>query len=302
MVWVGLAMAAALFYLGFVCWISSRISFTHFPTPRSLSTSEVQDVIANAQVRKFRFRLFQGASGARALSGDLLENGKMTPFVAPAENSTVALLGETGIGYETKTEDRNTLRRITHTAWWAQRLLNPLCCFILVAGSVTLLRGNHDRQTGSHAVTDLRNERRVDKAFAALAACGMVALAVFRGVTTEWSVRTILAYQVPAIVAQHKNARFEVFEYMDGSRKLWISDVHTPDFIAPANDSTLGALTHAGCSYQTYVAGVAGLPGPSQFNSALWISALIAGAASLLWWAVRRQPVLPLHLQGAGTI
>jgi len=301
-VWVGLAMAAALFYLGLVCWISSRISFTHFPKPRSLSTSEVQDVIANAQVRKFRFRLFQGASGARTLSGDLLENGKMTPFVAPAENSTVVLLGEKGIGYETKTEDRNTLRRITHTAWWAQRLLNPFCCFILVAGAVTLLRGNHNRQTGSHAVTDLRNERRVDRAFATLAACGMVVLAIFRGVTTEWSVRTILAYQVPAVVAQHKNARFEVFEYMDGSRKLWISDVHAPDFIAPANESTLGTLTRAGCTYQTYVAGVAGLPGPSQFNSALWIIALAAGAASLFWCAAKRRPVLPLPIQGAETI
>jgi RNA polymerase sigma factor (sigma-70 family) len=301
-IWAALAMTVALVYLGFFCWISSLSSPMHFPKPRSVSTSEVQTLIANSQVRKFRFRLFQSARGARTLSGDLLENGKMTPFVAPAEDSTMALLAEKGIGYETNIENRDSPRfHMTHAGWWSERLLNPFCCFLLVAGAVTLLRGSHNHQSGPHSITDLRNERRVDKAFAALAACGMVALAVFRGVTTDWKVRTILGYQVPAIVAQHKDARFEVFEYMDGSRRLWISDVHTPDFIAPANESTLETLTREGITYQTYVAGVAGIPGPSQSISVLWILALTAGASSLFWWAVKSRPVLPLRIQGTGT-
>jgi len=141
----------------------------------------------------------------------------------------------------------------------------------------------------------------VDKAFAALAACGMVALAVFRGVTTDWKVRTILGYQVPAIVAQHKDARFEVFEYMDGSRKLWISDHRTPDFIAPANESTLEELTRQGITCQTYVAGLAGLPGPSRSSSVLWILALTAGAGGLFWWALKCRPV-PFRIQDEGLI
>jgi RNA polymerase sigma factor (sigma-70 family) len=304
-IWAALAMTVALVYLGFFCWYSSVISLslTHFPKPRFVSTTEVQSLIANSQVRKFRFRLFQNASGARTLSGDLLENGKMNPFVAPAENSTVDLLAEKGVSYETKIEGRDSPHfSMTQAGWLAERLLNPFCCFILVAGAVTLLRGSHNRESGPHSITDLRNERRVDKAFAALAACGMVALAVFRGVTTDWKVRTISAYQVPAIVAQHKNARFEVFEYRDGSRKLWVSDLRTPDFIAPANESTLGVLTRQDITYQTYVAGMAGLPGPSQSISVLWILALTAGAGTLFLWAVKSRPVSPSRIQSPGTI
>jgi len=302
-IWAVLAMAVALVYLGLVCWISSLRSPMHFPKTRYVSTSEVQSLIANSQVRKFRFRLFQSASGARTLGGDLLENGKMSPFVAPAEDSTMALLAEKDISYETKIENRDSPHfSMTHAGWWSRRLLGPFCCFILVAGGVTLLRGSHNRQSAPHPITDLRNERRVDKAFAALAACGMVALAVFRGVTTDWKVRTISAYQVPAIVAQHKNARFEVFEYRDGSRKLWVSDLRTPDFIAPANESTLGVLTRQDITYQTYVAGMAGLPGPSQSISVLWILALTAGAGTLFLWAVKSRPVSPSRIQSPGTI
>jgi RNA polymerase sigma factor (sigma-70 family) len=302
-IWAALAMTVALVYLGFFCWISSLSSPVHFPKTRYVSTTEVQSLIANSQVRKFRFRLFQSARGARTLSGDLLENGKMTPFVAPAEDSTMALLAEKGISYETNIENRDSPRfNMTRAGWWCERLLSPFCCFILVAGAVTLLRGSHNRQSGAHSITDLRNERRVDKAFAALAACGMVALAVFRGVTTDWKVRTISAYQVPAIVAQHKNARFEVFEYRDGSRKLWVSDLRTPDFIAPANESTLGVLTRQDITYQTYVAGMAGLPGPSQSISVLWILALTAGAGTLFLWAVKSRPVSPSRIQSPGTI
>jgi RNA polymerase sigma factor (sigma-70 family) len=302
-IWVMLAMTSAIAYLGFMYWAYGRVSSMHFPKPRYVSTSEVQSLIANSQVRKFRFRLFQSARGARTLSGDLLENGKVTPFVAPAENSTMALLAEKGISYETTIENQDPRRlKLTYVGWWAQRLLNPFSCFILVAGAVTLLRGSHNRESGPHFITDLRNERRVDKSFAALAACGMVALAVFRGVTTDWKVRTISAWQVPAIVAQHKNARFEVFEYMDGSRKLWISDLHTPDFIAPANESTLEELTRQGITYQTCVAGIAGLPGPSPSISVLWILALTAGAGILFLWAVKSRPVSPSRIQSSGTI
>jgi hypothetical protein len=136
-----------------------------------------------------------------------------------------------------------------------------------------------------------RNERRVDKAFAALAACGMAAVAVLLGLTTDWKVRRVVPDQVPGIIAQHKNARFEIFEYMDGSRKLWISDLRSPDFIAPADESTLGLLTRQGVTYQTYLAAKIGRPRPSQSTSALGILVLAAAAGSLLWWVVKSRPI-----------
>jgi hypothetical protein len=158
----------------------------------------------------------------------------------------------------------------------------------------------------------------VDKAFAALAACGMVALAVWLGLTTDWKVRRVAADQVPGIIAQHKNARFEVFEYRDGSRKLWISDLRSPDFIAPADESTLGRLTREGITYQTRLAEIhgwwyrhpsmlgtssaqphpssSGRPGPSQSTSALGILVLAAAAGSVLWWVMKRKPFAMPHV------
>lgn len=300
-VWVALAMTVAIAYLAVVCWSYSLMSPARFGKMRYLSTSEIQSALANPQVGKFRFRLFQSASGARTLSGDLLQNAKMSPFIAPAESSTMTLLAEKGISVETKMEGRDFPGGQTYIGWWSRRLLEPFCCFILVAGAVTLLRGSRNHRPAPHPAIDLKTERRVDKAFAAFAACGLVALAVFRGVSTDWKVRTIAAYQVPAISAQHKNARFEVFEYPDGSRKLWISDLRTPDFIAPATGPALEALTRQGIACQTYVAGKAGIPGPSRSSSVLWILALAAGAGGLFWWAVKSRPVSPSSLQAAAS-
>jgi hypothetical protein len=152
----------------------------------------------------------------------------------------------------------------------------------------------------------------VDKAFAALAACGMVTLAVLLGLTTNWKVHRVAADQVPGIIAQHKNARFEVFEYRDGSRKLWISDLRSPDFIAPADESTLGLLTRQGITYQTYLADIgwwyrhtsmigtssaqpklssSGRPGLSQSTSVLAILGLAVAAGSVLWWVTKSRPI-----------
>jgi hypothetical protein len=141
----------------------------------------------------------------------------------------------------------------------------------------------------------------------------MVAVAVLLGLTTDWKVRRVAADQVPGIIAQHKNARFEVFEYRDGSRKLWISDLRSPDFIAPADQSTLGLLMRQGITYQTRLAEIdrwwyrhpsmlgtssaqphassSGRPGLSQSTSALGIVVLAAAAGSVLWWVVKRRPI-----------
>ncbi len=154
----------------------------------------------------------------------------------------------------------------------------------------------------------------MDKAFAALAACGMVALAVLLGLTTDGKVRRVAADQVPGIIARHKNARFEVFEYRDGSRKLWISDLRSPDFIAPADESTLGLLTRQGITYQTCLADIdgwlyghpsmfgtssahqphpsnSGRPGLSQSTSALGILVLAAAAGGVLWRVTKSRSI-----------
>ncbi len=42
-IWVMLAMIAAIFYLGWMCWIYSHMSPSHLPQTRFLSSSEIQD-------------------------------------------------------------------------------------------------------------------------------------------------------------------------------------------------------------------------------------------------------------------
>jgi len=316
--WVMLAMTAALVCLAVFFLIASASSRIHIPQAQYLSTAEVQNLIANSKGRDIEFSLTQLRNGFRNLNAEGRENGTEYVFHAPAENSTMALLAEKGISYKTSIEGRDFNLGIRAVLWslgnWAFHLLMPaFCFFIVVAGAVTLLRRRDHQPSEPRPIAAARNERRVDKAFAALAACGMVALAVLLGLTTDWKVRRVAADQVPGIIAQHKNARFEVFEYRDGSRKLWISDLRSPDFIAPADESTLGLLTRQGITYQTCLAEIhgwwyrhpsmlgtssaqphpssSGRPGLSQSTSALGILVLAAAAGTVLWWVMKRKPI-----------
>jgi RNA polymerase sigma factor (sigma-70 family) len=344
-IWVVLAMTGALVCLAVFFWLSRVNSRIHLPATQYLSTAEVQNLIANSKGGDIGFHLWQLRNGFRHLTGGVRENGTWSPFDAPADNSTLALLAEKGISYETSIENRDFTRGSREVWWllgrWAYLTLMPgFCFFIVVAGAATLLRrrdsglcettgplttdhgpGVKSRKQPSEPrpIAAARNERRVDKAFAALAACGMVAVAVLLGLTTDWKVRRVAADQVPGIIAQHKNARFEVFEYKDGSRKLWISDHRSPDFIAPADESTLGLLTRQGITYQTCLAhngwvyrqpsvivapfsarstsssaqpkpSSSGRLGLTQSTSVLGILVLAAAAGSVLWWVTKRKP------------
>jgi len=321
--WVVLAMAGALVCLAFFCLIASVSSRMHIPQEHYLSTAEVQNLIANSKGRDIEFSLSQLRNGFRNLNGEVRENGTEYVLHAPAENSTMALLAEKGISYKTRIEGRDFNLGIRAVLWslgnWAFHLLMPaFCFFIVVAGAVTLLRRRDHQPCEPRLIAAARNERRVDKAFAALAACGMIAVAVLLGLTTNWKVRRVAADQVPGVLAQHKNARFEVFEYRDGSRKLWISDLRSPDFIAPADESTLGLLTRQGITYQTCLAEIhgwwyrhpsmlgtssaqihpssSGRPGLSQSTSALGILLLAAAAGGVLWWVMKRKPLAMLRV------
>ena len=350
--WVVLAVAGSLVCLAICFWLSSVNSRIHLPETQHLSTAEVQNLIANSKEGDIGFHLWQLRNGFRHLTGEVRENGTWSPFDAPAENSTLALLAEKRISYETSIENRDFTRGIRAVCWllgrWAWlTLMPPVCFFIVVAGAATLLRRrdsgqcettgpltmdhgpgvkSRKQQSEPRPIAAVTSERRVDKGFAALAACGMVAVAVLLGLTTDWKVRRVAADQVPGIIAQHKSARFEVFEYKDGSRKLWISDLRSPDFIAPADESTLGLLTHQGITYQTCLAdngwvhrqpsvivapfsarstsssaqphpSSSGRPGLSQSTSALGIFVLAAAAGSVLWWVMKSRPTSTSPIQ-----
>lgn len=294
-VWVVLAMTGAFVYLAGFFWFSILISRVHLPKTQYLSTAEVQNLIANPKGRDVEFNLSQHRNGFRCLSGEVRENSRPVSilpaysFEAPAEDSTIALLAEKGVSYKTLVDNRD-LTLVNWAVWWlssrALLCLPAFCLFIVVAGAVFLLRRRDHEQFEPRPIAAARNERRADKAFAALAACGMVAVALLLGLTTDWKVRRVTADQVAGIIARHKNARFEIFEYWDGSRRLWISDLRTPDFVAPADESTLRLLTRQGVTYQTYLQGKTGGPRLSQSTSALSIIVLAAAAGTVLWWVM----------------
>ena len=299
--WVVLAMTGALLCLAFCFWFSMVNSRLHHPQTQYLSTAEAQNLIANSKGRNIRFHLYQHRNGFRYLFGQVREEGAPVSalpascMAAPAENSTLALLAEKGISYTTSNDNRDFTQRIRDRMFrfgkWATLAVFPaFCFFIVVAGAATLLRRRNKQPCEPRPIAAARNERRVDKAFAALVACGMVAVAVILSLTTDWKIRRVAADQVPGIIAQHQNARFEVFEYPDGSRKLWISDLRSPDFIAPADESTLGLLTGQGINYQTYLEGKIGHQGPSQSTSVLAILLLVAATGSVLWWVTKSRP------------
>ena len=317
-IWVLLAMTGALVCLTFFFLVASTNSRIPLPPNQYLSTAEVQNLIANAKGRDIEFSLTQLRNGFRHLNAEVRENGTEYVVHAPAENSTLGLLAEKGISYKTRIENRDFTLGIRAVLWslgnWAFHLLMPaFCFFIVVAGTVTLLRRRGRQPSEPRPIAAARNEGRVDKAFAALAACAMVALAVLLGLATDWKVRRIAAGQVPGIIAQHKNARFEVFEYRDGSRQLWISGLHSPDFIAPADEPTLGLLTRQGIIYQTRLAEIhgwwyrhpsmlgtssaqphpssSGRPGLSQSTSVLAMLMLAVGAGGAFWWVLKSGPV-----------
>jgi RNA polymerase sigma factor (sigma-70 family) len=272
-IWVVLGMTGALVCLVFFFLASSAIARNSHLIPQThyLSSSEVQNLVGHREGRGFYITLWQYRNGFRYLSGAVREPGAPESalpayvFEAPAEDSTLALLAaDKGINYKTQIEGRDFSWSPREAVWllgqWAMHLLMPaFCAFVVVAGAATLLR-QRDRREQQPAeprpFAAASNEKRVDKAFAALTACGLVAVAVLLGLGTDWKVRQVAADQVPGIIAQHKNARFEVFEYKHGPRKLWISNRRSPDFIAPADESTLGLLSRQGITYQTRLADI----------------------------------------------
>src|SRR5208282_6018671 len=90
------------------------------------------------------------------------------------------------------------------------------------------------------------------------------------------------------IISQHKNARFEVMQYDDGSKELWITLTWPsrtyPGFMAPADEPTLALLAKNKISYQTQIQGRDfGYRDPSRWMLLSCISILAAGATYLLW-------------------
>jgi hypothetical protein len=94
------------------------------------------------------------------------------------------------------------------------------------------------------------------------------------------------------MITEHKDARFEVMQYDDGSKELWITPSHSrhyPEFIAPADEAMLALLADNKISYKTCVQGRDfGFRDPSRWILVPCIFILSIGAVFVLWWAWKK--------------
>jgi ABC-type Fe3+ transport system permease subunit len=163
-----------------------------------------------------------------------------------------------------------------------------LSTFIVVAGTVLLLRRPGTQKFYQQETATPRAERREKKIVAVCAALAMIAVSLlFVLFAIKSSGRTLSGAEAGRIISEHKNAWFEVYQFDKGSKELWItlpnSGWQHPSFIAPADESTLALLAESNISYKTYVQGRDfGHRGPGRWLSLSCSFILAAGAVLLL--------------------
>jgi hypothetical protein len=141
-------------------------------------------------------------------------------------------------------------------------------------------------------------DRVANKVFGTGIALVLIAAAIHLGLITRWTIHTLSVAETRQIIATSRNIYCQVFQYNNGTRELWITlngSRHYPDFIAPADESTLVVLAENKISYKTYVQGRDFGFGPqNRWVSLLCISVLTAGAGFVLRWAWKKERRVPV--------
>jgi hypothetical protein len=280
--WVILGM------IGPAC-IVGRVTFSVFFSNDTWSCNRIPEVAAQkiiSERQDARFTLFQYKRGAE-LEIRLLEDqriGKVTPW----NDSLHSALTEKGITYQTLIEYQDF-----HDGG-AKAWLVMLSTLIVVAGIVLLLRRPGTQKFYQQEIATPRAERREKKIFAVCAALAMIAASlIFVLFAIKSSGQTISGAEAGRIVSGHKKAWFEVYQFDNGSKELWItlpnSGWHHPTFIAPADEPTLELLAENNISCKTYIQGRDfGYRGPGRWLSLFCSFILAAGAVILLWRGARK--------------
>ena len=243
----------------------------------SIPEVEAQKIISERQ--DARFTLLQYKLGAELVIRlpDDHRIGKTTPW----NDSLHSALTEKGITYQTLIEYQDF-----HDGG-VKGWLVLLSTLIVVAGTVLLLRRPGTQKFYQQEIATPRAERREKKIFAVCAALAMIAvsLLIFVFTISHYS-QSISGEAAGKMITENKDARFEVFQFDNGSKELWITPPrsrHYPGFIAPADEATLALLADNKISYKTCVQGRDfGYRDPSRWILVPCIFILPAGAVFLL--------------------
>ncbi len=190
-VWVTLGMAGPAIVLGtflFALFFSDwTLSSQHVPE------AEAQRIIAERD--DARFVVYQYRGGASSLDITLPENHRVN-LRTPLNDPLLAALNEKGIAYRTYMEDLD-FHNGGVRGW-----LVLLSTFIVVAGTVLLLRRPGTRKFELQELTTPRAERREKRILVAVAALAMLAVSLFLiALTRSHSAHTVSAVEVGSIVA-----------------------------------------------------------------------------------------------------
>jgi RNA polymerase sigma factor (sigma-70 family) len=286
--WVILGMLGPAWILGAVA--CDTFFSDHTWSCKYIPETEAQKIISERA--DARFRLLQYKLGAE-LEIRLPEDrriGKSTPW----NDSLHSALVQKGIAYQTLIEDRDF-----HNGG-VQGWLVMLSTFIVVAGTVLLLRRPGTQKFYQQETATPRAERREKKIFAVFAALAMIAASLlFVSLALKNTGQTISAAEARRIIAENKNAQVVVIQYNNGSKELDISlprrgSYYSAD-ITSADESTIALLAENKIPHKTLVQERDfGYRQPDRWLSLLCSFILIAGAVLLLkraWKKERRVPV-----------
>jgi RNA polymerase sigma factor (sigma-70 family) len=286
--WVALGTIGPAFIVGsflFAMFFSDwTISSKYIPE------AEARSIIAER--KDARFVVYQYRDGSKSLEIILPENHRIN-LRTPLNDSLVAALAEKGNTYPTLIEDMDF-----HNGG-VQGWMVLLSTFIVVAGTVLLLRRPGTQKFYQQETATPRAERREKRIIAVCAALAMIAVSLlFVLFAIKRTGQTLSGAEAGRVISEHKNAWFEVYQYANGPKELWItlpkSSWHHPSYIAPTDEATLALLAENNISYKTYVQGRDfGYRGPSRWLSLSCSFILIASAILVLWWAWKKERRFP---------
>jgi RNA polymerase sigma factor (sigma-70 family) len=285
-VWVTLGMIGPAYIIGmflFALFFSDApFSFKYIPK------AEAQRIISER--KDAQFRVHQYRNGTKSLAITLPGNHRID-YTTPLDDSLLLALTEKGISYQTLVEYED-FHNGGVRGW-----LVLLSTFIVVAGIVLLLRRPGTQKFYQQEIATPRAERREKSIFVVCAALGMIALSLLLVVfAMAHGAKAISRAEAARIVSQHKDAKFEVLQYDNGSKDLWITLARSrtyPGFTTQADESLLALLGENKISYSTMVQGRDfGHRGPGKWMCFAGIFILTTGAIYLLWRVVKEYKTL----------
>ena len=239
--------------------------------------------------------MLQYKDGSKSLQIRLPDDNRIAKST-PWNNSLGLALDQKGMVYQPLIEDQDF--HDGGTMGW----IPLLSTFIVVAGSVLLLRRPGTQKFYQQETTTPRAERTMKRVLATGAALAMFGLSLlFVLFIIAHGKRIISGSEAASIIIAHEDAQFRVFQFDDGSKELWIIPRGSRTYYAtPADASTLALLEENHLPYQTLVQGRDfGFRGPSQW--VLWpcIFILSIGAVFILRWAWKKDPRFPAPIESS---